>query len=260
VGLVAVAGGDGTNHLTISGLVEAFGDGPLPYFGMLRGGTMNTVANSFGIPRRTPEELLAAYKRAYLKRTYRPLRFVEPNVMRVGAHCGFIFGVGAIVGFIDEYERGEDRSPTWAAQVLARGVGSAIVGGSTGANITRRWKGSVRFADGSVFPELEYFAVGASTCSEIGLGFTPFYRSAERPDHFHILGFHCTTSSFIAALPRIWLGRSTGGERVYEKLVTRATVVPSDGRIHYMLDGDLYDHEGPLDLACGPRLRIVIPD
>ena len=52
VDVVAVAGGDGTNHVTISELVQVYGEAKLPYFALLRGGTMNTTANSFGISRR----------------------------------------------------------------------------------------------------------------------------------------------------------------------------------------------------------------
>ena len=95
--LVASAGGDGTNHQTISGLVHTYGDAKLPYFAMLRGGTMNTVANSFGIPRHRPETLLSLYQQAYARRSIRPMRFVERNVLRVADHCGFIFGTALAV-------------------------------------------------------------------------------------------------------------------------------------------------------------------
>ena len=127
--LLAVGGGDGTNHVTIKGLMDAYGDTPLPAFALLRGGTMNTIANSFGIPRRSPEVLLGRYKRCYARRGTHPMRFIEPNVMCVGEQYGFIFGTGAIYGYIAEYNRRETRDALWAAKLLATACASATVGG-----------------------------------------------------------------------------------------------------------------------------------
>lgn len=257
--LVAVAGGDGTNHVTISGLAEAYTGAKLPYFAMLRGGTMNTIANSFGIAHASPERLLARYRRAYARRAVKPLRFVEPNVLQVGHRYGFIFGTGAIYGFIAEYNRREERSPLWAAQVLGRAITSSVTGSGTAKRVSQRWQGSVRFDDGSVFPEGDYFTVGASTCGQIGLGFKPFYRSGELPDRFHMLGIHCTTGEFVRSLPQIWRGKTIGGEHTYEKLTERAVLRGRNGRVPYTLDGDVYEHIGELEVSCGPRIRIVIP-
>jgi diacylglycerol kinase (ATP) len=259
VDMVAVAGGDGTNHITLSGLVSAYGTTELPYFAMLRGGTMNTVANSFGIPRRRPETLLARYLKAYRRRALKPLRFVEPNVLHVGQHYGFIFGTGAIYGFIAEYSRREERSGLWAAQVLGRAVASSVFGGAAFSRVAQRWHGQVRFDDGAAFPERDYLTIGASTCSQIGLGFKPFFRSGERSDRFHILGIHASAGQTIRGLPRVWQGRSLGGNLTYERLTDRAVLVSSDGNVPYTLDGDVYEHQGALVVAVGPRLRILIP-
>jgi diacylglycerol kinase (ATP) len=259
VELCAVAGGDGTNHVTITGLVEAYQGGKLPYFAMLRSGTMNTVANSFGIPRKSPEVLLERCKQAYLRRALTPMRFVEPNVIRVGTHYGFIFGTGCIYGFIAEYNQREDRSAGWAARVLGRAIASAAVGGDTIARVAQRWAGRVRFGDGSCFPDREYLTIGASTCGQIGLGFKPFYRAGEIPDRFHVLGITTTAIGFIRGLPRVWTGRSLGGEKTYEKLTDRMVLEPRGSGVPYMLDGDVYVSVGPLEVAAGPRIRIVIP-
>ena len=257
--LVAVAGGDGTNHITISGLVEVYKDAKLPYFALLRGGTMNTVANSFGIPAGRPDTLLRRAMRAYQKRAVEPMPFVEPNVLGVGSRYGFIFGAGAIHGFIAEYNARQDRSPIWAAQVLGKAIASSVIGRGTVSRVAQRWEGSVRFGDGSAFPERGYFTVGASTCGQIGLGFKPFYRSGEMPDRFHMLGIHCNTGSFIRGLPNVLRGISLGGDKTYEKVTDFATLFPKGDTVPYQLDGDIYDHHGPLEVRCGPRVRVVVP-
>ncbi len=259
VDLLAVAGGDGTNHAVLTHLVRGWGEAQLPYVALLRGGTMNTTANSFGIRRKKPEALLADYKRMYARQALAPMRFVEPHVLRVGDRAGFIFGTGAIYGFIAEYNSRPDRSPAWAARVLATAVASSTVGGEVIGRVAQRWEGSVRFEDGTAFPDRDYLTVGASTCGQIGLGFQPFYRSHERPGHIHVLGIHCSAGDFIRGLPRIWRGVSQGGERTYERLCRTAVLVPRHREVPYMIDGDVYVHEGELEIACGPKLRILVP-
>jgi len=256
--IIAIAGGDGTNHTVLTHVARAYGGQPLPHVALLRGGTMNTTANSFGIPRKKPEALLAACKRVYQERSVAPLRFVEPHLLRAGDRYGFIFGTGAIYGFIAEYNSRPVRSAAWAAQVLATAIASAAVGGETIRRIAARWEGSVRFDDGTAFPDRDYLTVGASTCGQIGLGFKPFYRSHERADHLHVLGIHCSAGEFIRGLPRVWRGEPLGGERTYEKLCRTATLVPRYDEVAFMIDGDVYVQRGELEVACGPRVRILV--
>ncbi len=255
--VIAIAGGDGTNHTVLTHLARAYGGQPLPHIALLRGGTMNTTANSFGIPRKKPEALLRAFKRAYQQRFVTPMRFVEPHLFRAGDRYGFIFGTGAIHGFIAEYNSRPVRSAAWAARVLATAIGSATVGGETIRRVAQRWEGSVIFDDGTAFPQRDYLTVGASTCAQIGLGFKPFYRSHERAEHLHVLGIHCAVADFIAGLPKVWRGQPLGGERTYEKLCRTATLVPRYGEVSFTIDGDVYVHQGELEVACGPRVRIL---
>ncbi|MEM1034656.1 MAG: diacylglycerol kinase family protein [Myxococcota bacterium] len=260
VAVVAIAGGDGTNHVAITHLIRAYLDTPLPSVALMRNGTMNTVANSLGIPRQSPERLLARYLRRLRRRVSIPLRYVETSVLQVGDHYGFIFGTGAIYGFIAEYNQRNPRGAAWAAEVLTRTIGSALVGGARVQRVAQRWRGRVSFPDGAAFPERDYFTVGASTCRQIGLGFKPFYRSAETRDQFHLLGIHCSVPAFIRSLPDVWRGRSIGGDKTYERLTAEATLVGTDeAPIPYTLDGDVYTHDGPLTVKSGPRLRILMP-
>ncbi|MBI4956953.1 MAG: sphingosine kinase [Myxococcales bacterium] len=257
--ILCIAGGDGTNHVTLTGFFEVYGATPLPIVSLLRGGTMNTVANSLGIPRRSPEQLLHATRRAYARRSRLPLAFVEHNVVRAGANYGFIFGTGAIHGFISTYSDHPEPSPLWAAQVLARACAGAFTRGATLRRVAARWEGRVVFEDGASFPERDYLAIGASTVGQIGLGFKPFYRNGQLPDHFHMLGIHCSAGTFIRSLPRVWRGIGLQPKHNYERLVQRAVLMPRHGVTGYQLDGDVFDHPGELEVAIGPRVRILRP-
>jgi hypothetical protein len=257
--VLCIAGGDGTNHVTLTGFLGVYGTDPLPLVALLRGGTMNTVANSLGIPRKSPEQLLAITKRRYARRSRLPLAFVEHNLLHAGDNYGFIFGTGAIHGFISTYADHPEPSPAWAAQVLARACASAVVGGETIRRVAARWQGRVVFDDGATFPDRDYLAIGASTVGQIGLGFKPFYRNGQLPDHYHMLGIHCSAGTFIRSLPRVWRGIGLKASDNYEHLVRRATLVPRNGVTGYQLDGDVFEHKGELPLAIGPRVRILRP-
>src|SRR6516165_1310510 len=49
IDVLGISGGDGTLHHTLTAMIKTYADQPLPRIAILRGGTMNTVANSLGI-------------------------------------------------------------------------------------------------------------------------------------------------------------------------------------------------------------------
>ena len=75
IDVLAISGGDGTNHVTLTGFLDVYGGHTMPQVALLRGGTMNTVANSVGVggpargPPRPPDPRLRAARRARRSRT-----------------------------------------------------------------------------------------------------------------------------------------------------------------------------------------------
>lgn len=258
IDILGISGGDGTNQVTLTGFLSVYDDEPLPPLAFLRGGTMNTVANSVGVPRGKPDGLLAAVIKRYAERDRMPLHCAERYVMRVGDHHGFLFGTGAIYGFMDEYFKTDKPNPVWAARVLAQATASVFVGGDLSKRVARRWEGKVTFGDGDEFPDRDYFSIGAGTVDQIGLGFRPFYRCHETPGRFHILGIHTSRGGFVGRLPNIWRARPMGDAHTYEKLTDRAVLEARSGLVEYMCDGDLFVHKGPLELSVGPKVKILI--
>ncbi|HEY1958687.1 MAG TPA: diacylglycerol kinase family protein [Polyangiaceae bacterium] len=259
IDVLGISGGDGTNHVTLTGFIDVYKSQSLPQVAFLRGGTMNTVANHIGIPRGQPEGLLDRLVRAYAERATRPLVNVERHVMHIGNTYGFLFGTGAVYGFLAEYYRGGtgQPSPIIAARTLLGGIGSALVGGEIVSRIAAPFQGSVELDDGTTWEERDYFAVAGGTIDQIGLNFKPFYRWAERPGTFHLLGIHTSAMGFVADLPRIWRAAPMREGKTYEATPTRARLHSRDGTMRYMIDGDLHESKGPLDVTIGPRVKIL---
>jgi diacylglycerol kinase (ATP) len=287
IDVLGISGGDGTNGTTITGFLDVYQGNALPQIAFLRGGTMNTVANSVGVRRGRPEGLLDRLCHAYVARAARPLADVERHVMCLRAEgargpakdvrpevdetpssvrptqpmatkYGFNFGTGVVCGFLHEYYAyGQPPNPVVAAKTLLRGVGSAAVGGEMIRRMAAPFRGSVELEDGTVWPERDYLAVAGGTVDQIGLNFRPFYRYAERPNTFHILGIHTSPMGFVSQLPRIWRATAMKPGHTYEAVTTRA-VIRSPRPIRYMIDGDLHECGGPLHVSIGPRVRIIV--
>ena len=256
IDVLGISGGDGTNYVTITGFLEVYADDPLPPLAFLRGGTFNTVANAVGVPRGRPDGLLAGLIARYAERSTNPLQWVERHVLRIGSHYGFIFGTGAMYGFLADYNRAEERNALWAAEVLARACGKVITGRPT--IVAQRWEGSVVVDDREVFPDRDYLAIGAGTVDQIGLGFRPFYRCGDEAGTFHILGIHTAALGFVRKLPDVWNARPMGPGHTYDSLARRAVIEARSGVVSYCCDGDTHEHHGPLVVETGPRMRILV--
>lgn len=254
---VAISGGDGTGSMVLTALRDAFGERPLPSIAMLRGGTMNTVANGVGVPRGRPEALLAGLV-ANLA-TQAPLATVTRRTLDIGGRVGFLFGVGVIHGFLSEYyARGKPYpTPLTAVQTLSAAIGSAMIGGATIQRIGQRFAASL-VIDGEAVDAHDFLAIGAGTSPELGLGFRPFHLSDAADDGFHLLGITCSAPKLAANLPRLYRGRGIAEGDGLDRLARDVRITADgDAPIRYMVDGDLDTAASPLCVSLGPRVHIV---
>jgi len=256
IDVLGISGGDGTNHVTLTGFLEVYSDEPLPPVAFLRGGTMNTVANAIGVPKGRPDGLLASLIARYNERMENPLQVVERNVMRIGDRYGFIIGTGVIHGYMSEYYRHPEPNPLHAAKTLFDACRSVVLNRPT--PVTQRWEGRVEFPSGTNFPDRDYLCIAAGTVDQIGLGFRPFYRAPEAPGCFHILGIHTTAIGFVKKLGDVWRAKPMGEEHTYESVTDRAILHGRHGIVRYVLDGDIHEHRGPLEMRAGPRVKLVV--
>jgi diacylglycerol kinase family enzyme len=265
IDVLAISGGDGTNHVTLTGFIDVYGGHVMPQVALLRGGTMNTVANSVGVRHGKPEGLLGRLIRDYAHRASMPLENVERHVMRITpeggdgkAHYGFLFGTGVVAGYLSEYYAGGEPTPLVAAQTLFRGIGSALVGGEMIRRMARPFRGTVTMDDGTRWDERDYLAIAAGTIANIGLNFRPFHRYDEQPGRFHVLGIHASPVAFVKELPRIHRAQPMRPGKAYDAVSCRMVVRGCDDVVKYMIDGDLHETRGELHVSMGPRVRLVV--
>jgi len=253
--VLAVVGGDGSASTMLSTFAKTWGPDPLPPVALLRGGTMNTVANGCGIPRGDPTRLLA--RLVARRRSAEGLHPVHRATLQVGDRMGFLFGTGVVEGFLHAYYAAGNPTPLSAAGVLVRGMASAILGGPLARRMSAPCRASVAFEDGHTWALRDYLTIAAGTVDQIGLGFRPFLRCAERPAHFHLLGIHAPVADFARELPRIRLARPMRPGLAEERVTDRATLRFPDGVARYMLDGELFETVGDLTLHAGPTVALL---
>jgi diacylglycerol kinase family enzyme len=254
IDVLGISGGDGTLHHTLTAMIRTYGDAPLPPVAILRGGTMNTIARSFGIFGPTPKltfELVDLHRRGLLD----TIPGFDRSILQVGDKYGFIFGNGIIYNFLHEYYASGRPSPATATQLIARAAASALVRGPLSRRIYKRFRARVT-ADGDRWACEDFITVAASVIEQIGLGFRPFYRCNEAPTAFALLGIHTDAVGFVAELPHILAGKPMRRDKVIDRVAREVTFEPH-GPLEYIIDGDTYVQEEPLTLRMGPTLRFL---
>jgi diacylglycerol kinase (ATP) len=252
---VGILGGDGSASHVLTRLERAYG-GHMPRIALIRGGTMNTVANALGISRRGPLTLARRACRAAAQNG--SAEVVRRPALRVGDRLGFLFGTGVFHGFMAEYyARGHGHpTPVTAATTLARCVASSVVDGATYTRIVRSPPLAIAY-DGGEWPRAHYLTVAAGTVDQAGLGFRPFARAMSAPDVFHLLAIHGRPTAVTRDLPSIWLGRGLRRETAHEASARQALLTSGGEPFGYSLDGDLAEAPGRLALSVGPTLEVL---
>lgn len=254
IDVLGISGGDGTLHHTLTAMIKAYGDTPLPPVAILRGGTMNTIARSFGIfgdSKTLTYELTESQRLGKLHE----IPSFEREILQIGDKYGFIFGNGIIYNFLHEYYATGKPSPTTAAQLIARAAGSTMFRTALAKRIYKRFRARV-VSDGDRWACEDFITVAAAVVEQIGLGFKPFRRCNERSDAFALLGIHTDAAGFVAELPRILAGQPMRRDKVIDR-VAQVVTFESDEKLEYIIDGDTYVQDGLLTLRSGPKLRFL---
>ncbi len=252
---IAIHGGDGTLHKTVTALARAFADEPLPPIGILCGGTMNVVATSLQI-RERPSVFLKSIVDA--DRTGKPLETIRRRCMRIGAELGFLFGNGMPANFLTEYYGGGEYGPARAAWLLMRAFFSALWHGPFIQRLFKRFEGSVR-VDGTVLEQTAFIGLLVGTVREVGMGFKLVHRADDDPERFGVLAMHSGVLSLALDVPAVRTGRGIAASRAYSAVASQMHIQSKNGSMAYTIDGDLYRTDEPVAISLGPHIDFLKP-
>lgn len=261
IDVLCVNGGDGTVHQAVTAMVRAYQDGPaLPALVVLRGGTMNIIADSVGVSV-SPERMLTQVVDAFHSGEALPertVRLMEVEIDGAPPRYGFLAGNGVIAGFLQVYYERDHPTPVDAATLLARAAASALTGGPLVKRILRPWRGTVT-VDGQAWDGREWVAIALGTVEEMGFGFRVFHEVADNPDKVQVVGIGSSVARLATELPRLYAGRGTR-DPANRCALSRELILQGDQRFPIMIDGDLYEAtEGRVRARSGPAVRLLLP-
>lgn len=253
--VIAIHGGDGTLHRTITALLLGFAERALPPVVILPGGTMNVVAASLKI-RSQPLRALTAVARD--AREGRPPITVARRCLRIGDACGFVFGNGLMANFLEEYYARQGYGAPRALWILGRTFLSALGQGRYARRIFRRFAGKV-WVDGQELQWHSLTGIGAATVREVGMGFKLNHRADDDPDKFAVLAIHAGPLELAMDVPAVHQGAGISPDRAWSTTATSMVIEPEDAETVYTIDGDLYRARGRIELSIGPTINFVKP-
>jgi diacylglycerol kinase (ATP) len=252
---LAIHGGDGTLHKTVTSLGRVFGDDPLPPIAILCGGTMNVVATSLSI-RERPAVFLNALVEA--DRNGQPLETIRRRCLRIGDELGFLFGSGLPANFLAEYYAPTGYGPGRAAWLLVRAFFSALWHGPFVQKLFKRFEGSVR-VDGAPLEQTAFVGLMAGTVREVGLGFKLVHRADDDPERFGVLAMHSAVLSLALDVWAVQRGRGISARRAFSAVASKLDVQSKNGAMSYTIDGDLYRTHEPVTISVGPPITFFKP-
>ena len=251
IDLLCINGGDGTIHQVLTAFVRSWGeDRALPPVCVLRGGTMNIIADSIGVTL-DAEAMLARAVQAPATAATTARRTMRIEVDDNPPLYGFLSGNGIIARYLELYYADPDPSPRSAASLLLRGAVSAMVQGPLIRELTRPYRGEVRI-DGERLPSDRWVAVALGTIEQMGLGFRVFDRIHDHPDKLQVVAIGSGVSALATELPSLYRGRGVRREGNHS-LVAAAVDLDADEPIPLMIDGDFCRSEtGRVRIRPGP--------
>lgn len=250
--ILGVNGGDGSMHLVLSAFINAMPDQPLPKIVALRGGTMNTMPNSVGLKGST---IYIAQKLVKKYRSGAQFEYLKQHLVRLNDKYGFMTGAGVPPNFLAAYYSGTSTGPWQGVKVIVRAILSFFVQGPYIKFIFEPAKCIVK-VNNEELPAREFVAFLGCSIKEIGLGFTFCPHVYDQPGKFQFIATNAGPFFIIRNLHNFWLGRDVASPEVFNYITDKVLITPL-ANMRYMIDGEIYETEEPIEMATGPTIDLI---
>jgi diacylglycerol kinase (ATP) len=252
VDVIASCGGDGTNLTLLTQMLQVYGAEQMPKFAILRGGTVNTVANNLGV-KGSPEDILTRLVACSGRGMEVPAE--DRWLLTVNGVCGFFFGAAFPARFYEAYYRGPT-GVAWAAYLAARVTLSSLLRTRYARRLFEPVVARVT-VDGAVLSNDRWTLIVAGTLMDAGLNVRITYRALERAGRFQLIASGLPAFDLARQLHKTFIARPLEGERHFDLLA-------SDVRLEFerpepfIIDGDLFQ-ASRIDVKIGPKVRLTTP-
>jgi len=252
--VLAICGGDGTISRTLSAFIRSYTPHhALPPIVLLRGGTMNLIANEisqYGSPSQILRALILR-RQSSLELPIRKLRSLE-----IQKSYGFLYADGSNVAILEEFYR-KKSGILGACWLAVRLVTSFLTKGPLTRSLIQPKNLQIQFDQKR---GLEFCSLGnlAGTISKIPLGFPLLPYAKEDLGHFQMTLITCPKEKLLWHLPRIVLQQKKGQGFGKFSICCEEIKLHGVENFPYTLDGEIYQSQSPkLLIRCGPLVEFL---
>lgn len=276
--IVAIAGGDGTLHTTLTEIMkkhEVNPDKQMPKILLIPTGTMNTVATALKIARlsRSPKEFARIVRRKLDSNA--PFDIAHAHPMRITRYesldeeptveYGFLYGSAMVVNFMKLYY-GVDvkKQGAWhAVKVVFRLLLIELLASmkirKKRFDVVEPVGAKVTFTDindkESVCKYRNHIAILIASVDQVGFGCRAMPDAMSRPECFMFRSTQLSFWGLIASLGQLWAGLPL--LKTVDKTVPRL-IIEYDEPTQTLIDGEMKPPSVRDEIEIGPLLEFII--
>lgn len=254
IDILAINGGDGTVSQTITAFINAYENEPLPKIAILRGGTMNMLANNLSLSG-TPEELLYRIVDAYsASKTFDTIRL---HALEVEGHYGFLFGNGVAAKFLDIFYKNKTGT-LGVLSLILRLISSTINKGTLYREVLRRLPTRINAQERTLI--FDSLLVMCSTVPKMPLGPVLFPDAGHDKHHIQCLSITELSKNAVLQLAKtIMLTKRQHNVSGQFQFCAQRIDIESELNSLYTIDGELLAprDSGKLSIRLGPEIEFI---
>lgn len=258
--ILGISGGDGTIDHVLSSYINLFGSENLPVIVPLKGGTMNMLAAEVGL---TDNQIISCHKLIKYLNHQGKLPTIELGLIKVidkrfnHPNYTFTWLDGLLYKFIKWYYKEGGGVGVALKLILKSGIMSLT---NLNHDLFKEVESKV-YLDDKKLPFESHLFIAISTVKRLVFGFRNFTEEAIAGEKFSF--FYLKFPFFrkmLYQLPRV-LYSGLKSDVSGNFLNSSGTIVRIEGNRGYVLDGEVYESQEPIDitLEIGPKLKIFSP-
>jgi diacylglycerol kinase (ATP) len=254
VKVIAINGGDGTIAHTITAIIHAWKDQPLPRIVLLRGGTINVVAQNLGI-QGTPEEILFRLIEGYSKGTLDKIHRL--HTIKIANNYGFLFANGVCANFLEEFYKNKTGRLGSIALILkiffSRFFNRDFYFKIATSNTTSLWRDGLEISG-----ERRAISTLAATIKQMPLGPKLFPKAGSLGEEIQCVSYVCRPDEIIFKVTKDILFTPNRPSDVKISTSTRLVTIITHPPSGYTLDGELYPPCESVTITLGPEIEFIL--
>jgi len=248
---ICIGGGDGTIHIVLSELINAFLPGSVPPILILKEGTMNNIARSIKL--KGAGHLLLKQLLSKINEN-KPVETEDRFTINIQDKYCFLFGTGIVTNFLNEVYAGKEKGLIRNLQVAFKSLKEAAFNVKDG-EIFRLIEQAI-FIDEKKVLINPVFGILAGTVEHIGMGFSPLIDAVQPDGKFQAIVMGTQPKAILKNLNKIKNGKKIKSPK-YLNALGKSILIKQKGFFDYTMDGDIYKAENILKISIGPKVALV---